>query len=723
MDVTHLLESLNDQQREAVSAPPGNVLVLAGAGSGKTRVLVHRIAWCVQAYGVSPYGILAVTFTNKAANEMRVRIESLLGIPASGMWVGTFHGIAHRILRAHWQEAGLPKTFQILDSEDQFRLVKRVIRELEMDESKWPPKQSQWFINGQKDKGIRSKNLPESSDLTDQAMKRIYQRYEEVCQNAGLVDFAELLLRAFELWRERPDLLDHYRKRFQHILVDEFQDTNDLQYAWLSLLAGDQNCVFVVGDDDQSIYGWRGAKIENIHRFQSDRPNTAVIRLEQNYRSTGNILNAANQLIQNNTGRMGKTLWTSDAEGDPIRFFAAFNEQDESRFVVDVIRSWIDQGGRRSECAVLYRSNAQSRVLEEGFLMAGIPYRIYGGFRFFERAEIKDALAYLRLMVNPNDDTAFERIINTPTRGIGERTVGEVRSAARQSGVPMWNAAITMIGQKTLTARAANALSGFIDLIEGAKPLLEDADISELLEHIYQACGLMAHYQKEKGERGRARIENLKELVNAANEFERDLAEDEPDLDAMSEFLSYTALESGEGQADPGEDCVQMMTLHSAKGLEFPLVFVVGMEEGLFPHELSLQDGEGIEEERRLCYVGMTRARKQLYLTCAEQRRLYGRESFAHPSRFLNEIPKHLMEEVRPRASVSLPMASRFHEDPVEVVNSEGFSIGQSVFHPTFGQGVLLNYEGSGPHARVEVNFGRAGRKWLVLAYANLQPA
>ncbi|MDH5301991.1 MAG: DNA helicase II [Gammaproteobacteria bacterium] len=723
MDVTYIIDSLNDAQRQAVTAESGNVLVLAGAGSGKTRVLVHRIAWVIQTEGVSPYSVLAVTFTNKAAAEMRSRIEALLQIPAGGMWVGTFHGIAHRLLRAHFEEAGLPRGFQILDSEDQQRLIKRVIKGMELDETQWPAKQAQWYINGKKDEGLRADHLEHHGDLTEKTLISIYKAYEQACETAGLVDFAELLLRSHQLWLKRPDILDHYQRRFRHILVDEFQDTNAIQYAWLQLLAGRTANVFIVGDDDQSIYGWRGARIENLQRFQRDFANTQLIRLEQNYRSTGNILKAANQLIQFNSGRLGKELWTDGDDGELIRYYSAFNEQDEARFVVDTIKREEEAGLAFNQCAVLYRSNAQSRVLEEALLYAGVPYRIYGGLRFFERAEIKDALAYLRLMNNRRDDAAFERVVNTPTRGIGEATLQPVRELARARAVSMWHAAQEIAQGGSLTARARNALLAFLQLIDNLAQGMDELELNETLENVIDGSGLVEHYRKEKGEKGRARIENLQELVSAAAQFtQEDISfEEDEEMDMLSAFLAYTALESGQGQADAGADSVQLMTLHTAKGLEFPLVFLVGMEEGLFPHEFSMDDPDRLEEERRLCYVGMTRAERQLYITSAEHRRLYGRDNYTSPSRFLREIPRELIEDIRPKAKISLPHSASAAAAFAPVV--EGFNIGQVVSHPVFGEGVLLNYEGQGNSARVQVKFNREGTKWLVLAYANLSPA
>jgi DNA helicase-2/ATP-dependent DNA helicase PcrA len=645
---------------------------------------------------------------------MRNRIDGLLGMPAAASWVGTFHGLAHRLLRIHWQEAGLPQSFQILDSDDQYRLIRRILRSMELDESRWAPREIQWFINGQKDEGLRPQHIDTADDPNRQQMVRVYEAYQEACDRAGVVDFAELLLRAHELWLNNESLLAHYRNRFRHLLVDEFQDTNRIQYAWLRLLAGDTGVPFVVGDDDQSIYRWRGARIEHIHRFEKDFPRSKVIRLEQNYRSTGTILSAANALIANNQSRMGKNLWTEGSDGEPIRVYAAFNERDEADFVVGRIRQWVTQGNNRSEAAVLYRSNAQSRVLEEAFFNAQIPYRVYGGLRFFERQEIKDALAYLRLMENRADDPSFERIVNTPTRGIGARSIDIVRSYARANACSMWRAAGACINDG-LNPRAARSMHAFMNLIETLAADAGPLALQEQVDLAIQSSGLIAHYRKEKGERGEARIENLEELVSAARGFEPD---EEDGMTPLAAFLSHAALEAGEGQADAWEDCVQLMTLHSAKGLEFPLVFICGMEDGLFPHQRSIADPGGLEEERRLCYVGATRAMSELYFTYAEQRRLHGMDNFGTPSRFLNEIPATLIEEVRPQVRVSRPLQSaRFATEPVP----GGLRLGQRVRHAKFGEGVILNVEGQGAHARVQVNFEQPGTKWLVLAYANLE--
>ncbi|MDP9554824.1 UNVERIFIED_ORG: DNA helicase-2/ATP-dependent DNA helicase PcrA [Pseudomonas parafulva] len=722
-DLSLLLNSLNDAQRQAVAATVGRQLVLAGAGSGKTRVLVHRIAWLIQVEQASPHSILSVTFTNKAAAEMRHRIEQLLGINPAGMWVGTFHGLAHRLLRAHWQEAGLVQNFQILDSDDQQRLVKRVMRELGLDEQKWPARQAQWFINGQKDEGLRPQHIQPGGDLFLTTMRDVYTAYEQACERAGVIDFSELLLRALDLWRDHPGLLAHYQRRFRHVLVDEFQDTNAVQYAWLRLLARGGDSLMAVGDDDQSIYGWRGAKIENIHQYTADFPDAETIRLEQNYRSTGGILKAANALIANNSGRLGKELWTDMGEGEPITLYAAYNEHDEARYVVETIESLIKQGNARDEMAILYRSNAQSRVLEEALLRERIPYRIYGGQRFFERAEIKNAMAYLRLIEGRGNDAALERVINVPPRGIGEKTVEAIREHARHSQVSMWQAMCQLIAAKALKGRAASALSAFIELIDGLAAKVEDMPLHTMTQTTLEQSGLIIYHQEEKGEKGQARVENLEELVSAARNFES--TEEDADLSPLSAFLGHASLEAGDTQADEHEDSVQLMTLHSAKGLEFPYVFLVGMEEGLFPHKMSLEEPGRLEEERRLAYVGITRAMRQLVMTYAETRRLYGSETYNKVSRFVREIPAGLVQEVRLSNSVSRPFGT-----PKTALNSHlfanadipetAFSLGQRVQHSVFGEGVILNFEGSGAQARVQVNFAE-GSKWLMMGYAKLE--
>src|SRR6202522_2923022 len=1070
MDVSHLLDGLNDDQRQAVASPLGAALILAGAGSGKTRVLVHRVAWLIQVEGASPNSILAVTFTNKAAAEMRSRIETLLGLPSGAMWLGTFHGLAHRLLRIHWREAGLPQSFQILDSEDQARVLRKVLKALDLDETRWIPREILWFINAQKDEGHRPKHIKDDGDPTRRQLIKIYQAYEEACQRAGVVDFAELLLRAFELWRDNPSLLQHYRTRFRHVLVDEFQDTNAIQYQWLMLLAGSTGLPFVVGDDDQclaagtqgtmgdgakraiesivpgdsvlssygggdlrparvtecfakrregqlvcvylrsgavvkstpehvhfagyvlgetpqtyflylmhkegvgyrlgtsqvytegqarpmvgfkqrslqehadalwiirthatenearidevitslrfglptcpfvprkgkacngfmhdadhlqrifssldtlvsaerlleevgldidrphhrpqsrnsnrrnivitlcgdrrggtpmhrisvvgisakdravleliglsvraakpkspswrfetvradfgelmtiarairerldgryvlqghmlekslpfiaaagircgmvmavdsgrfdvverieyeaydaevydinverthnfiaggvvthnSIYRWRGARVENLNQFRRDFPKAVLYKLEQNYRSTGNILKAANALIAHNAGRLGKTLWTSGADGERVKVYAAFNERDEADFVVNRIREWVDRGGARSEVAVLYRSNAQSRVFEEAFLNARMPYRVYGGLRFFERAEIKDALAYLRLVASRADDTSFERVVNLPTRGIGAKTLDSIREIARENGTSLWSAAAAESG---LAQRGALALKAFLSTIDKLAEEVRGLELHDQVDHIVQSSGLIEHYKKEKGERGEGRVENLLELVSAARGFSPD---GETDMQPLESFLAHAVLESGEGQADAYSDCVQMMTLHSAKGLEFPVVFLAGMEEGLFPHQRSAADVAALEEERRLCYVGTTRAMRQLYITYAEQRRLYGVDQYGQPSRFIHELPPELVEEIRPRLKISRPVFAK--RAPLEEAPSSGMRLGSRVRHAKFGDGVVLNFEGSGPQARIQVNFEGQGTKWLMLSYANL---
>jgi DNA helicase-2/ATP-dependent DNA helicase PcrA len=716
MDVSHLLDGLNDAQRQAVGSPLAPALVLAGAGSGKTRVLVHRVAWLIQVEGASPNSILAVTFTNKAAAEMRGRIETLLGIPGGALWIGTFHGLAHRLLRLHWREAGLAQSFQILDSEDQARLLRKVLKAMNLDEARWVPREILWFINAQKDEGFRAKQLKDNGDPTRRQLIAIYQAYEEACRRAGVVDFAELLLRAYELWRDNPGLLQHYQARFRHVLVDEFQDTNAIQYKWLTLLAGPQGLPFAVGDDDQSIYRWRGARVENLNQFRRDYPAATLYKLEQNYRSTGTILKAANALIANNAGRLGKNLWTSGEDGERVKVYAAFNERDEADFVVNRIRDWVDRGGTRREVAVLYRSNAQSRVFEEAFLNARMPYRVYGGLRFFERAEIKDALAYLRLVASRADDTSFERVVNLPTRGIGAKTLDTLRDTARSTGTSLWMAATAAV-QGGLAQRAAQALQGFLGLIERLSQEVAGLELHSQVDHVIHTSGLIEHFKKERGERGEGRVENLLELVSAAKGFSPD---GETDMQPLESFLAHAVLESGEGQADAYADCVQMMTLHTAKGLEFPVVFLAGMEDGLFPHQRSIADLASLEEERRLCYVGATRAMRQLYVTYAEQRRLYGVDQYGQPSRFIGELPTELIEEIRPRLQVSRPAFVK-RSNPLEETPSHNMRMGSRVRHTKFGEGVVLNFEGNGPQARVQVNFEGQGTKWLMLSYANLE--
>ena len=761
MDVSHLIDSLNDAQREAVCAPPGHYLVLAGAGSGKTSVLTRRIGWLTQVERVPPWAILAVTFTNKAAGEMRARLESLIPGGTQGLTVGTFHGIAHRLLRRHWREAGLPEGFQILDADDQQRLVKRVVAGLGLDEARFPPRQATWTINGWKDEGKRPDAIEHRDHPVTHTLVRIYQAYEDACRRAGLVDFAELLLRAHELWLKNPAVLEHYQNRWRHLLIDEFQDTNTLQYAWIRVLAGSTSKVFAVGDDDQSIYGWRGARVENMQQFLKDFPGARTIKLEQNYRSTATILKAANHVIARNGGRLGKELWTAGDEGERIALYAAYNEQDEARFVVERIREYIAEHGSAKDCAILYRSNAQSRNFEEQLTQRNIPYRVYGGQRFFERAEIKDALAYLRLTANRHDDASFERAVNTPPRGIGDRTLDVLRRRARSELTSMWEAALAELAGSELAGRAKNAVKGFLALIDGMartfKPLstrergrgegpessntpaspepsppapLPEGEggnalpLAEQIDHVLTHTGLRDHYEKDSRGNGEARIENLDELVNVASRFERTQEDIDAGLDELSAFLSHAALEAGEGQGEAWDDCVQLMTLHSAKGLEFPLVFLVGLEEGLFPSQRSTEDEGRLEEERRLAYVGITRARDRLVISYAESRRMHGTEMLARPSRFLAEMPAELIDEVRPRVQVSRPLyagAGRY-TDTSSLQEDLPVKLGQRVSHPSFGEGVVVSAEGSGTHTRLQVNFAGAGSKWLVAAYANLTP-
>ena len=763
MDISQILDPLNKAQRQAVCSEAQNTLVLAGAGSGKTRVLVHRIAWLVQVENVSPYSIMAVTFTNKAAAEMRFRIENLLKTPLRNMWVGTFHGLAHRLLRAHWKDANLVENFQIIDSDDQLRLLKRIMKEMGIDDKQHPPREVQWFINDCKDNGKRSQQLNPADFRGREFLLDIYYRYEELCQRTGLVDFAELLLRAHELWLKQPHVLKHYQQRFSHILVDEFQDTNTIQYAWLKVLSGNNlphtNIqTFVVGDDDQSIYGWRGAKIEHIREFCHDfnagasaEKAAETIKLEQNYRSTGNILQAANAVIANNTERLGKELWTEDSEGELLQIYRAFNEIDEAAYVAGQIEKWVDKGGKRSDIAILYRSNAQSQPHEYELVKRGIPYRVYGGLRFYERAEVKDALAYMRLAANYQDDAAFERIINTPARGIGLRTVEIIRAAAKNNEQFLWQAVQELIENKQLSARAATAVQKFIYLIEemDCSKKGDHFTLVEQVAHILELSQLKQFHGRENTERAQAKVENLQELINAVKRFDD---EGDPLLEAvkesaelndteqqvltnpMSEFLAHAALEAGEGQADEWEECVQLMSLHSAKGLEFELVFLTGVEQGLFPHKNALQDyvGGKLEEERRLCYVGITRARQQLHLTHAESRTMYGRNEMALPSQFLSEIPASLVSEVR-AVNNNFSSFDSFSNNNSSFSSSyaspggsaddraEGeISIGQRVKHKKFGEGIVIDKEGSGARARVQVNFDYEGTKWLMLSIAKL---
>ncbi len=728
MDVSSLLDQLNKPQRQAVSAGMYPILVLAGAGSGKTRVLVHRIAWLLQVEHVSPYAVLAVTFTNKAASEMRGRISDLLQQPPNGLWVGTFHGIAHRLLRAHWQDAKLPQHFQIIDSDDQLRILRRLMKLLALDKDKWPPRKAQSYINSRKDEGIRPESIEPKGDFYINQMVKIYTAYENACQKSGVIDFAEMLLRSLELLRDNAALLHHYQHRFQHILIDEFQDTNTLQYAWLRLLAGHYNNVFAVGDDDQSIYGWRGAKIENIQQFTEHFGDTETIRLEQNYRSSGNILDAANALIKNNTGRLGKKLWTADQAGHLVDLYKAYNESDEARYIIARIERAKELGKNYADIAILYRSNAQSRIFEMIFAEKGIAYRVYGGLRFFDRAEIKDTLSYLRLASNRHDDPSFERVVNLPTRGIGAKTVEHIREYARAHNISLWHSAKVVIDAAILPPRASNAVRGFLKLLDDMSTHIHTLALHEQVDYVIETTLLKAHYKKkERGEKGEARIDNLNELVSAAEGFRYDPEDIHENMDFLSAFLAYAVLESGESQASHGDDCVQMMTLHAAKGLEFPLVFLSGLEENLFPHRMSLNDTARLEEERRLCYVGITRAREQLVISYAEQRRIHGSVQYNLASQFIHEIPDVLLNEIRPSVAAyrsQQPIRRTTHK----IARSLGdghqngrFTKGQRISHLQFGEGTISDLEGAGNYARAQVNFDREGRKWLVLRYAKLK--
>ena len=717
MDVSHLLDELNDAQREAVTLDSGHCLVLAGAGSGKTRVLVHRIAWLIQVEHVSPMAVLAVTFTNKAANEMRGRVEQLLQIPSAGLWIGTFHGICHRILRLHADEAGLDANFQILDSDDQYRLIRRSIREMQLDEGEFPPRQVQGFINARKDDGVRPQHIDPGGNPMTAQMIEIYRTYENACARSGLVDFAELMLRTVELLRDHPNRLAHYQKRFAHLMIDEFQDTNTLQYALVRLLGGGRETrLFVVGDDDQSIYGWRGARVENVQQYVRDFDPT-IVRLEQNYRSTRTILEAANRVIDHNTDRMGKNLWTDGDQGEPIRVFSAYNEDEEAEFIIARIQDWLESGRRPSGVGVLYRSNAQSRLFEQALLRADIPYRVYGGVRFFERAEVRDALAYLRLVHNPADDAAFERIVNLPARGIGERTVAGLREAARAADRSIWEVTVEQLRSGALGGRARNALAAFVELIDGLRADAAETDLGGIVQRIVSRTELIQHYLgREPADKAEARQENLDELVRAAESFDQAIEDEQAGLSMTASFLTQAALEAGEHQGEKWQDCVQLMTLHSAKGLEFPLVFMAGMEEGLFPHQKSVEEPGRLSEERRLAYVGMTRAMELLYLSFAESRRLHGQTLFGRPSRFVGELPPELIEDVRPRLQVSQARAPRDHGGGLP-------RLGSRVRHAKFGEGTVLSVEGQGQNARIQINFDAVGSKWLVAGYVVLEPA
>ena len=710
------LEYLNPEQLAAVTLPDEHALVLAGAGSGKTRVLTTRIAWLLKSERVTPGGILAVTFTNKAAREMNTRLTGMLPLNPRGLWIGTFHGLSNRLLRLHHQEAGLPREFQILDTQDQLSAVKRLMRAMNVDEDRFPPRELQYFIMGEKEEGLRARDVAAPDDHTRRQVE-LFAAYDEQCQREGVADFAELLLRSFELLKNNQMLREHYQRRFRYILVDEFQDTNKLQYRWLKLFAGPETKLFAVGDDDQSIYGFRGANVGNLAEFEKEFSKGKVIRLEQNYRSQGNILDAANALIANNTKRLGKNLWTSSGAGDPLRVFEGESDADEARFIVEEVGALRREGTRLADIAVLYRSNAQSRVLEHALFGAAIPYRVYGGLRFFERAEIKHALAYLRLLATPSDDNSFLRVVNFPPRGVGSRTVEQLQDVAKQKGGSLFDASAS-------SPKAA----AFKRLVEEIKSETKDLPLTEVIEHVIHRSGLIDHYKNER--EGAERIENLEELVNAAASFGEEDREVEggETVDPLTAFLTHAALEAGEHQAAEGQDALQMMTVHSAKGLEFDAVFMSGLEEGLFPHDQSLNERDGLEEERRLAYVAVTRARKRLYLSFAQTRMLHGQTRYSLPSRFLEEIPEGLKKWLTPRFQRQRPMAFGFApagKEPAfqKMRDNGGFRIGQNVTHAKFGAGVIVDAEGDGMDARVQVNFGRAGVKWLAVAVAKLQAA
>ena len=708
MEYKDILTDLNEAQNTAVTTDAPHALILAGAGSGKTKVLVHRVAWYLQTGQSLDHGILAVTFTNKAAGEMKGRIQNLMGRSVQNMWIGTFHGIAHRFLKLHWKEAGLKESFQIIDSDDQLRVIRRIVRDLELEESGWSAKEIQYKINSWKEKGLRSKKVPKANDRIEDVLKTVYHDYELVCERSSSVDFAELLLRVYELWSTQPRIKEDYLQRFRHVLVDEFQDTNRLQYEWLKLLVGEKGNLFVVGDDDQSIYSWRGAKVENMQLFQRNFPDHEIVRLEQNYRSTSNILEAANSLITNNSKRIGKRLWTDGIEGEKIRLYSAYNERDEARYVVESIKNSFEKGMNLSSHAVLYRVSAQSRVLEDALRENDVSYRVFGGFRFYERAEVKDVMAYLRLLFSREDDPAFERVINFPPRGIGLKTMEKVRRLAKNEQLSLWLAFSQLSELGLVSSKARAAFEQFSTQITSFKEICSFEDLGDIIIKVVDIFDLENHYKKDKQGRGLDKIENLQELVAAARDFSP-IEGEEP----LSAFLAHAALESGEDQADSESDYVQLMTLHAAKGLEFKQVFLVGLEEGLFPHQRSLSDLGQLEEERRLCYVGITRAEETLTMTYALSRQLHGSEHRAGLSRFIREIPADLIDEIR--------VGGSYLSAKSNIAVEKGFAIGQSVFHKVFGNGVILGIEGMGGNSRVQVNFEDSGTKWLVTSYAGLE--
>ena len=720
MDVSYILDELNPIQREAVTDESHHSLILAGAGSGKTKVITHKVAWLSSVKGVNPLSLLTVTFTNKAAKEMRGRIENILEENLNQMWCGTFHGIFHRMLKIHWQEAKLVKDFSVIDSEDQIRVLKRVIQNMNLDLDTWQPRDTQWFINKQKDEGRRKAKLNNNATFVEEKMVDIMDEYQKTCDREGLVDFAEILIRSYELLDQNSELLKHYQARFQHILVDEFQDTNEIQYLLLKKLVGKDGRMTVVGDDDQSIYSWRGAKSTNIKRFTKDFNEVKTIKLEQNYRSSKNILACANSVIRNNPDRLGKELWSQKDEGEQVKVYRAFNERDEASFIVGIIKRWLEEGGSLSDTAIIYRSNAQSRILEDAILNSELPYRIYGGVRFYERMEIKNALAYAKLAINKNNDSQFERVINTPTRGIGVKTMDQIREHAKKDNISLWQASEQIIANKE--TKAAQNISNFFEVIKKLEEMNFNENLDMFFENVISLSGLKEFHGKEPGEKGRSRVENLEELISATSEF-FSLGEDKNDERSLLElFLDQASLDAGENQANENEDAIQMMTLHSSKGLEFPLVFIAGCEEGLFPHRRSAEDPKQLAEERRLCYVGMTRAMERLYLTHAESRNIYGIDSFSPVSRFIKEIPEELIYEIR--VSTETEINDKGFEPRIvggTDHNVGKFSLGDRVAHKNFGEGVILNYEGDGSNARVEVNFDNGGIKWLVLSFANLE--
>ena len=715
MDVSHILDNLNDDQRNAVTSEKQHLLVLAGAGSGKTRVLVHKIAWEVEALGVNPSSIMAVTFTNKAANEMRSRIESLLQAPMIDSWVGTFHGLSHKLLKRFHKEAGLSSGFTIIDSDDQLRIVKRISKEFSLDEATWPARQSQWQINSWKDDGLRSNGVDDKGDFYTETVKKVYKEYEEICQRDHLVDFGELLLKSYECLLNSKSVKTFFQTRFKSVLIDEFQDTNTIQYQLIKIMAGKNTSIFAVGDDDQSIYGWRGAKVENIKKLQKDFKDIEVYRLEQNYRSSGNILEAANKIILNNDSRMGKNLWTEDKSGEPVKIFSASDGYEEGDFVIETIQNLLSEDFSRNEIAILYRSNAQSRIFEDRLIKYGIKYRIYGGVRFYERAEIKDVIAYMRLAVLNNDDNSFERIVNNPPRGIGEKTKETLRQFSKEKGISLFDSIKNITDESMVAKKASQSLKEFQNIIKNIESILKKDELPHQINEIISITGIKSVYEKNKSEQAMSKLENLDQLVTAASDFtNNDLEEGETIIDG---FLRHASLESGEGQGNEWEECVQLMTLHSSKGLEFPIVFLVGLEENLFPSRMSIEE-DNLEEERRLCYVGITRARKKLFISHAQMRQQYGNENYCLPSRFLNEIPQNVVEEIGHKAKMFFKKSNGLNGDQNY---KEDSIMGKRVIHKKFGEGIVISVEGSDSNTRVEVKFDDVGKKWLILAISNLE--